>query len=259
MNAIALLGRRVIERVQGIGVATLMLLRILCSLPTWLGVRLFIYQMYRVGVMSLLIISVSGLFIGLVLGLQGYSILVNVGSESMLGTMVSLTLLRELAPVVAALLFAGRAGSALTAEIGLMKATEQLSSMEMIGVDPLKRIVSPRLWAGIFSLPMLAVIFASIGILGGKMVGVDFLGVDEGSYWSGMQSSVQFMQDVIQGTLVKSIVFAVLCTWIAVYQGYACEPTSEGIATATTRTVVYSSLCVLGFDFVLTAVMFGGV
>lgn len=259
MDAIALLGRRVIERVQGIGVATLMLLQILASMPTWLGVRLFIYQMYRVGVMSLLIIAVSGLFIGLVLGLQGYSILVNVGSESMLGTMVSLTLLRELAPVVAALLFAGRAGSALTAEIGLMKATEQLSSMEMIGVDPLKRIVSPRLWAGIFSLPMLAVIFASIGILGGKMVGVDFLGVDEGSYWSGMQSSVQFMQDVIQGTLVKSIVFAVLCTWIAVYQGYACEPTSEGIATATTRTVVYSSLCVLGFDFVLTAVMFGGV
>ena len=259
MNAIALLGRRVIERVQGIGVATLMLLRILCSMPTWLGVRLFVYQMYRVGVMSLLIIAVSGLFIGLVLGLQGYSILVNVGSEAMLGTMVSLTLLRELAPVVAALLFAGRAGSALTAEIGLMKATEQLSSMEMIGVDPLKRIVSPRLWAGIFSLPMLAVIFAAVGILGGKMVGVDFLGVDEGSYWSGMQSSVQFLHDVLNGTIVKSIVFAVLCTWIAVYQGYNCEPTSEGIATATTRTVVYSSLCVLGFDFVLTAVMFGGV
>ena len=259
MNAIALLGRKVIERVQGIGVATLMLLRILASLPTWLGVKLFVYQMHRVGVMSLLIIAVSGLFIGLVLGLQGYSILVNVGSESMLGTMVSLTLLRELAPVVAALLFAGRAGSALTAEIGLMKATEQLSSMEMIGVDPLKRIVSPRLWAGIVSLPMLSVVFAAIGILGGKLVGVDFLGVDEGSYWSGMQSSVQFYQDVFHGTLVKSFVFAVLCTWIAVYQGYACEPTSEGIATATTRTVVYSSLCVLGFDFVLTAVMFGGV
>ena len=259
MNAIALLGRRVIERVQGIGVATLMLFRILCSMPTWLGVKLFVYQMYRVGVMSLLIISVSGLFIGLVLGLQGYSILVNVGSESMLGTMVSLTLLRELAPVVAALLFAGRAGSALTAEIGLMKATEQLSSMEMIGVDPLKRIVSPRLWAGIVSLPMLSVIFAAIGILGGKLVGVDFLGVDEGSYWSGMQSSVQFYQDVFNGTLIKSLVFALVCTWIAVYQGYTCEPTSEGIATATTRTVVYSSLCVLGFDFVLTAVMFGGV
>ena len=259
MNAIALLGRRVIERVQGIGVATQMLLQILFSMPTALGFRLFIYQMYRVGVMSLLIIAVSGLFSGLVIGLQGYSILVNVGSESMLGTMVSLTLLRELAPVVAALLFAGRAGSALTAEIGLMKATEQLSSMEMIGVDPLKRIVSPRLWAGVVSLPMLSVIFAAIGIMGGKLVGVDFLGVDEGSFWSGMQGTVQFSKDVLNGTIIKSIVFAFLCTWIAVYQGYACEPTSEGIATSTTRTVVYSSLCVLGFDFVLTAVMFGGV
>lgn len=259
MNWIANLGRAVIDRINGIGVASLMLLQIIFSLPTWLGVKLFVYQMYRVGVLSLLIISVSGLFIGLVLGLQGYSILVNVGSEAMLGTMVSLTLLRELAPVVSALLFAGRAGSALTAEIGLMKATEQLSSMEMIGVDPLKRIVSPRLWAGIVSLPMLTVIFASIGILGGKWVGVDFLGVDEGAYWSGMQSSVQFAKDVLNGTIIKSIAFAILCTWIAVYQGYACEPTSEGIATATTRTVVYSSLCVLGFDFVLTAVMFGGV
>lgn len=258
MNAIALLGKRVIEGVQGIGVATLMLLQIICSLPTKLGFHLFIQQMYRVGVMSLLIIAVSGLFIGLVIGLQGYTILVNVGSESMLGTMVALTLLRELAPVVAALLFAGRAGSALTAEIGLMKATEQLSSMEMIGVDPLKRIVSPRLWAGIISLPMLTVVFAAIGIFGGKMVGVDFLGVDEGSFWSGMQNAVQFRHDIMNG-IFKSMVFAVLCTWIAVYQGYACAPTSEGISTATTRTVVYSSLCVLGFDFVLTAVMFGGV
>lgn len=174
--------------------------------------------------MSLLIITVSGLFIGLVLGLQGYSILVNVGSESMLGTMVSLTLLRELAPVVAALLFAGRAGSALTAEIGSMKQSEQLASMEMIGVDPLKQIVSPRLWAGIVSLPMLTVIFAAIGIVGGKLVGVDFLGVDEGSFWSGMQNNVQFGHDVVNG-IIKSIVFALLCTWIAVFQGYACDPT----------------------------------
>ena len=259
MNAIALLGRRVIERIRGIGVATLMLLQILTSLPTLQGVKLFIYQMYRVGVMSLLIIVVSGLFIGAVLGLQMYSILVTFGSEAMLGTAVALTLLRELAPVVAALLFAGRAGSALTAEIGLMKATEQLSSMEMIGVDPLKRVISPRLWAGIFSLPMLSVIFAAVGIMGGKMVGVDFLGADEGSYWSGMENTVQFYKDVLNGTIIKSFVFALLCTWIAVYQGYSCEPTSEGIATSTTRTVVYSSLCVLGFDFVLTAVMFGGV
>ncbi|KAB0629124.1 lipid asymmetry maintenance ABC transporter permease subunit MlaE [Acinetobacter gandensis] len=259
MNAIAALGRRVIERVQGIGVATIMLLQILFSMPTWLGVRLFIYQMYRVGVLSLLIIVVSGLFIGSVLGLQMYSILSTFGSEAMLGTAVALTLLRELAPVVAALLFAGRAGSALTAEIGLMKATEQLSSMEMIGVDPLKRVISPRLWAGVFSLPMLSVIFAAVGIMGGKLVGVDFLGADEGSYWSGIENSVQFYKDVFNGTIIKSFVFALICTWIAVYQGYACVPTSEGIATSTTRTVVYSSLCVLGSDFVLTAVMFGGI
>ena len=259
MNTIAWLGRLVIERVKGIGAASLMLIQILFSMPSKGGFQRFIYQMYRVGVMSLLIISVSGLFIGLVLGLQGYSILVNVGSEAMLGTMVSLTLLRELAPVVAALLFAGRAGSALTAEIGSMKQSEQLASMEMIGVDPLKQIVSPRLWAGIVSLPMLSIIFGAIGIMGGKMVGVDFLGVDEGSFWSGMQNSVQFYKDIFNGTIIKSLVFALLCTWIAVYQGYACVPTSEGIATSTTRTVVYSSLCVLGSDFVLTAVMFGGV
>ena len=258
MNTIAWLGRLVIERIRGIGVAALMLLQIVFSFPSSGGLGRFIYQMHRVGVMSLLIITVSGLFIGLVLGLQGYSILVNVGSESMLGTMVSLTLLRELAPVVAALLFAGRAGSALTAEIGSMKQSEQLASMEMIGVDPLKQIVSPRLWAGVVSLPMLTVIFAAIGIVGGKMIGVDFLGVDEGSFWSGMQNNVQFGHDVVNG-IIKSIVFALLCTWIAVYQGYACDPTPEGIATAMTRTVVYSSLCVLGFDFVLTAVMFGGI
>lgn len=259
MNAIAWLGRLVIERVRGIGDATVMLLQIIFSLPSAGGFGRFIYQMYRVGVMSLLIIAVSGLFIGAVLGLQMYNILVTFGSEAMLGTAIALTLLRELAPVVAALLFAGRAGSALTAEIGLMKVTEQLSSMEMIGVDPLKRVVSPRLWAGIVSLPMLSIIFAAIGIFGGKVVGVDFLGADDGSFWSGMQSSIQFMHDIFNGTVIKSIVFALICTWIAVYQGYACEPTSEGIATSTTRTVVYSSLCVLGFDFVLTAVMFGGV
>jgi phospholipid/cholesterol/gamma-HCH transport system permease protein len=257
MNTIAWLGRLVIERVKGIGAASLMLIQILFSMPSKGGFQRFIYQMYRVGVMSLLIISVSGLFIGLVLGLQMYSILVNVGSEAMLGTMVSLTLLRELAPVVAALLFAGRAGSALTAEIGSMKQSEQLASMEMIGVDPLKQIVSPRLWAGIVSLPMLTVIFAAIGIVGGKLVGVDF-GVDEGSFWGGMQSSVQFGHDVVNG-IIKSVVFALICTWVAVYQGYACDPTPEGIATSMTRTVVYSSLCVLGFDFVLTAVMFGGI
>ncbi|RZA05053.1 MAG: lipid asymmetry maintenance ABC transporter permease subunit MlaE [Moraxellaceae bacterium] len=257
MNPVQNLGRSVIERVEGIGAATILLLRTLISVPSLRGFGLFVEQLYRVGVLSLLIISVSGLFIGLVLGLQLYSILIRFGSESMLGTGVALTLLRELGPVVAALLFAGRAGSALTAEIGLMKATEQLSSMEMIGVDPLRRIVAPRLWAGIVSLPLLAIIFSAVGILGGKFVGVDWLGVDEGSFWSSMQGSVGFMDDIVNG-IIKSVVFAVVCTWIAVYQGYACAPTSEGISLSTTRTVVYSSLCVLGLDFVLTAVMFGG-
>ena len=257
MNPVQQIGRDVIERVQGVGAATQMLWRTLLAAPSLRGFGLFIEQMYRVGVLSLLIIVVSGLFIGLVLGLQGYTILVKYGSQQALGTMVALTLVRELGPVVTALLFAGRAGSALTAEIGLMKATEQLASMEMIGVDPLKRIVAPRLWAGIVSLPLLALIFSAVGILGGKFVGVDWLGVYDGSFWGNMQANVQFYNDIVNG-VIKSVVFGVVCSWIAVYQGYACMPTSEGISTATTSTVVYSSLCVLGLDFVLTAVMFGG-
>ncbi|MEY2864284.1 MAG: lipid asymmetry maintenance transporter permease subunit MlaE [Pseudomonadota bacterium] len=257
MNAVQRLGREVIDRVEGIGAATLMLWRTLWALPSRQGFGLFVEQMHRVGVLSLLIIVVSGLFIGLVLGLQGYTILVKYGSQQALGTMVALTLVRELGPVVTALLFAGRAGSALTAEIGLMKTTEQLASMEMIGVDPLRRIISPRLWAGIVSLPILALIFSAVGILGGKFVGVDWLGVYDGSFWGNMQSNVQFYDDIVNG-VIKSAVFGVVCSWIAVYQGYACMPTSQGISTATTRTVVYSSLSVLGLDFVLTAVMFGG-
>ncbi len=257
MNPVQELGRSVIDRIAGVGAATILLARSLWALPTLRGFGLFIRQMYSEGVLSLLIITISGLFIGLVLGLQLFTILVRFGSESMLGTGLALTLLRELGPVVAALLFAGRACSALAAEIGLMKATEQLSSMEMIGVDPLRQIIAPRLWAGIVSLPLLAIIFSAVGILGGKFVGVDWLGVDDGSFWSSMQSSVSFSEDVLNG-IIKSVVFAIACTWIAVYQGYSCVPTSEGIATATTRTVVYSSLCVLGLDFVLTAVMFGG-
>lgn len=255
---LASIGKNTLSKIQGVGAATLILLGALFGKPSLNGFRLLITQIYRVGVQSLSIIIVSGLFIGLVLGLQGYTILVKYGSEQALGTMVALTLVRELGPVVAALLFAGRAGSALTAEIGLMKTTEQLASMEMIGVDPLKRIVAPRLWAGIISLPLLAIIFSSVGIMGGKFVGVDWLGVFEGSFWGNMQASVQFVNDVING-VIKSIVFAVVCSWIAVYQGYACIPTSEGMADATTKTVVYSSLSVLGLDFILTAVMFGGI
>ena len=204
------------------------------------GFQLLVRQLYSVGVLSL----------------QGYSILTKYGSEQAVGQMIALTLLRELGPVVTALLFAGRAGSALTAEIGNMKSTEQLSSLEMIGVDPLKYIVAPRLWAGFISLPLLALIFSVVGIWGGSWVAVDWLGVYEGSFWSNMQNSVSFTDDVLNG-LVKSLVFAFVVTWIAVFQGYDCDPTSEGISRATTRTVVYASLAVLGLDFILTALMFG--
>lgn len=217
---------------------------------------LLIQQLYYVGVLSFIIVAVSGFFIGMVLGLQGYSILVRYGSEGAVGQLVALSLVRELGPVVTALLFAGRAGSALTAEIGLMKTTEQLSSMEMIGVDPLKRVIAPRFWAGVISMPLLAVIFNLVGILGGVMVGVDWLGIYEGSFWTGMQQSVDFVSDVGNG-MVKSLVFGVVVAWIAVFQGYDATPTSEGISRATTRTVVYSSLAVLGLDFILTAMMFG--
>jgi phospholipid/cholesterol/gamma-HCH transport system permease protein len=220
------------------------------------GLPLLLKQIYSVGVLSLVIVVVSGLFIGMVLGLQGYTILSDFGSESAIGQLVALTLVRELGPVVTALLFAGRAGSALTAEIGLMKATEQLSSMEMMGVDPLRRVIAPRLWAGFLSMPILALVFSMVGILGGMLVGVEWLGVFEGSFWGNMQASVDFRDDVLNG-VIKSVVFGFVCAWIAVYQGYDCVPTSAGISSATTKTVVYSSLAVLGLDFILTAVMFG--
>ena len=218
---------------------------------------LLLQQLYNVGLLSLIIVTVSGLFIGMVLGLQGYSILVHYGSEGAVGQLVALSLVRELGPVVTALLFAGRAGSALSAEIGLMKATEQLSSMEMIGVDPLKRVIAPRFWAGVISMPLLAAIFNVVGIFGGAFVGIDWLGIYEGSFWSGIQQSVDFVDDIGNG-MVKSLVFGVVVSWIAVFQGYDATPTSEGISRATTRTVVYSSLAVLGLDFILTAVMFSG-
>ncbi|MGB8712596.1 MAG: lipid asymmetry maintenance ABC transporter permease subunit MlaE [Onishia taeanensis] len=256
MTRITRLGRHGCDLVEALGRAGMFLGQSLVGRPTVEGFKLWLRQMHFIGVLSLAIILVSGLFIGMVLALQGFTILVDFGAEDALGQMVSLSLLRELAPVVAALLFAGRAGSALTAEIGLMKATEQLSSMEMIGVDPLKRVVAPRLWAGFVSLPLLTVGFSVIGIWGGHLVGVEWLGVYEGSYWGNMQSSVDFVDDIGNGML-KSLVFALVVTWIAVFQGYDLVPTSEGISRATTRTVVYSSLAVLGLDFVLTALMFG--
>ena len=256
VNYFARLGKSVIDRINAVGQASIMLFGALVAFPQLKHIRLTIHQVYVVGVQSLLIIMVSGLFIGMVLALQGYTILVNYGAEGSLGQMVALSILRELGPVVTGLLFAGRAGSALTAEIGLMKATEQLSSLEMMAVDPLRRVIAPRFWAGIISMPMLTLIFSAIGILGGHIVGVDWLGVDSGSYWSIMQSTVEWDKDVLNG-VIKSVVFALVVVWIALYKGYSCIPTSEGISQATTQTVVYSSLAILGLDFILTALMFG--
>ncbi len=254
---ISRLGRRGVKALRAMGRAAIMLYHALVGRPQWRKhFPLLVQQLYVVGVQSVLIILVSGLFIGMVLGLQGYNVLVAFGAESSLGPLVSLSLLRELGPVVAALLFAGRAGSALAAEIGLMKATEQLSSLEMMAIDPLRRIVSPRFWAGLISLPLLSLLFSLVGIYGGKLVGVDWLGADEGSFWAGMQAAVDLGEDVGQG-FVKSVVFALVVTWIALFNGYDAKPTSAGISQATTRTVVHSSLAVLGLDFLLTAVMFG--
>lgn len=257
IERVRLLGRAAIDILAVLGRSAIFLVHALLGRSSIGGsFQLLVKQLYSVGVMSLAIIIVSGLFIGMVLSLQGFSILTKYGSEQAVGQMVALTLLRELGPVVTALLFAGRAGSALTAEIGNMKSTEQLSSLEMIGVDPLKYIVAPRLWAGFISLPLLAMIFSVVGIWGGSWVAIDWLGVYEGSFWSNMQNSVSFSGDVING-VIKSVVFAFVVTWIAVFQGYDCEPTSEGISRATTKTVVYASLAVLGLDFILTALMFG--
>jgi phospholipid/cholesterol/gamma-HCH transport system permease protein len=218
--------------------------------------RLLLNQMFSVGVLSFLIITISGLFVGMVLGLQGYYILSDFGAEETLGVMVAASLVRELGPVVSALLFAGRAGSALTAEIGLMKATEQLSGMEMMAVDPIKRIISPRFLAGLLSMPLLAALFSSVGILGGQLVGSGLLGVDEGAYWSQMQAKLDFGDDIVNG-VIKSIVFGFVTTWIALFEGYDSVSTSEGVSRATTRTVVNSAFSILGLDFILTALMFG--
>jgi phospholipid/cholesterol/gamma-HCH transport system permease protein len=219
---------------------------------------LIIKQLYSVGVLSFLIISISGLFVGMVLGLQGYYILTDFGAAESLGLMVAASLVRELGPVVSAILFAGRAGSALTAEIGLMKATEQLSGMEMMAVDPIRRIISPRFLAGIISTPLLAALFSSVGIMGGHLVGVSMLGVDDGAFWSQMQATIDFQEDIING-VIKSVVFGFVVSWISLFEGYDAIPTSEGVSRATTRTVVNSAFSILGLDFILTALMFGDI
>jgi phospholipid/cholesterol/gamma-HCH transport system permease protein len=257
MELIRNVGRWGIDQCQSFGRAALILWGALFHRPQWrLMFPLVIQQLYAVGVRSLAIIVVSGLFIGMVLSLQGYLVLRDFGAESSLGQMVALSLLRELGPVVTALLFAGRAGSALTAEIGLMKATEQLSSLEMMAVDPLRRIIAPRFWAGVISMPLLALVFSAVGIWGGALVGVDWKGIDAGSFWSVMQNSVTLSHDIGNG-VIKAVVFAATITWIALVKGYEAVPTSEGISRATTETVVNGSLAVLGLDFILTALMFG--
>jgi phospholipid/cholesterol/gamma-HCH transport system permease protein len=217
---------------------------------------LVVQQVFAVGVLTLLIILVSGLFVGMVLGLQGYNTLVKFGAAESLGLLVALSLVRELGPVVTALLFAGRAGSALTAEIGLMKATEQLAGMEMMAVNPITRVIAPRFVAGVIAMPLLAALFSAVGVSGGHVVGVGLLGVDSGSFWSQMQNGVDFHEDILNG-VIKSVVFGVVVTGISVFEGYDAVPTSEGVSRATNRTVVYSSLAVLGLDFIMTALMLG--
>lgn len=239
-----------------LGRGSIFLIKILGGIPQlFVRFSLVVKQLHSVGVQTLLITLVAGLFVGMVLALQLFYTLRTFGAEDTLGMLVDLSLVRELGPVVAALLFAGRAGSALTAEIGLMKATEQLSGLEMMAVDPVNRIIAPRFLAGFISMPLLAAIFSAVGILGGYTVGVDLLGVDSGAFWSQIEAKVDFYDDVLNG-IIKSLVFGFVVSWIAVFEGYDCIPTSEGVARATTRTVVNSSLAVLALDFVLTAIMF---
>lgn len=217
--------------------------------------RLVTDQVHFIGNYSLVIIAVSGLFVGFVLGLQGYYTLNRYGSEQALGLLVALSLVRELGPVVTALLFAGRAGTSLTAEIGLMKAGEQLAAMEMMAVDPVQRVLAPRFWAGVIAMPLLAAVFSAVGVVGGYIVGVRMIGVDEGAFWSQMQGGVALWADIGNG-VIKSVVFGIAVTFIALDQGYRAAPTPEGVARATTRTVVIGSLMVLWLDFLLTALMF---
>lgn len=250
------IGRGVREFISNLGFATRTFFSVIAaSGGLWRRPRLVISQVHFIGNYSLVLIAVAGLFVGFVLGLQGYYTLNKYGSEQALGLLVALSLTRELGPVVTALLFAGRAGTSLTAEIGLMKAGEQLSAMEMMAVNPLQRVLAPRFWAGVIAMPILAAIFSAVGIIGGYIVGVKMIGVDEGAFWSQMQGGVDVWNDIANG-VIKSIVFGFAVTFVALYQGYQAQPTPEGVARATTRTVVIASLTVLGLDFLLTALMF---
>lgn len=249
------IGRNVINQVWRLGAgARLFGLTLISSSESLRRPRLVTKEIFATGVLSLVIISVSAFFVGMVLGLQGYHTLQKYGSSEAIGVLVALSLVRELGPVVTALLFAGRAGTAITAEIGLMKATEQLSAMEMMAVSPISRVIAPRFWAGVIALPLLAALFSMIGILGGYMVAVPLIGVDEGAFWSQMQANVDWRFDIVNG-VIKSVVFGVACTMIALFEGYDAPPTAEGVSRATTRTVVTSSLAVLALDFALTSFM----
>ena len=254
-SALASLGHRAIDGVWRIGVGARLLFYIgIYLFESFKRPRLIVREIFATGVLSLLIILVSAFFVGMVLGLQGYNTLQKYGSSEAIGVLVALSLVRELGPVVTALLFAGRAGTAITAEIGLMKATEQLSAMEMMAVSPVARVIAPRFWAGVISMPILAALFSMVGVLGGYFVAVPIIGVDDGAFWSQMQASVDFREDIVNG-VIKSVVFGVVCTMIALFEGFDAPPTAEGVSRATTRTVVNSSLAVLGLDFVLTAFM----
>ena len=257
-QGIELVGRQVTNGLISLGeichfLISIFIMSAMCLRRPWLVVR----EIYFIGVFSLLIIVVSGLFVGMVLGLQMYDTLERFGSGDGVGMVVALALVRELGPVLSALLFSSRAGSAVTAEIGLMKATEQLNALEMMAIQPLARVIAPRFWAGVISLPLLNVIFCALGIFGGYLVAVKLLGVDAGTFWSQMQNAVDFRQDVVNG-VIKSVIFAVAVSLIAVFEGYSAVPTAEGVSRATTRTVVVSALVVLALDFVLTAFMFRG-
>lgn len=252
------IGARVVDAVIRLGFAARFLLMVLLYSGTSLRrFQLAMREIWFSGVLSLVIILISGLFVGLVLGLQGYETLQRFGSSDALGVLVALSLTRELGPVVAALLFASRAGSAVTAEIGLMKTTEQLMAMDMMAVNPVARVVAPRFWGGVLSMPLLAALFSAMGVLGGWLIGVVFIGVDDGAFWSQMQAAVDFRYDIVNG-VIKSFVFGVAVALIAVFEGFDAVPTAEGVSRAITRTVVNSSLAILALDFLLTSFMFRG-
>jgi phospholipid/cholesterol/gamma-HCH transport system permease protein len=253
------LGGFVTDHLERLGYAARFFVAVVANTPAaFRRLHLTLREIYFSGVLSLVIILISGLFVGMVLALQGFDVLQRYGADQSLGVLVALSLVRELGPVVAGLLFASRAGSAITAEIGLMKATEQLAAMEMMAVDPLARVVAPRFWGGVISMPLLAALFSTLGVFGAYIVGVRLIGIDAGAFWGNMQSAVDFQKDVVNG-IIKSVVFGVAVSLIAVFEGYNAKPTAEGVSSATTRTVVMSSLAILALDFVLTVFMFRGV